>query len=95
MLKQEGRTVASGARQAGEGLPRQHRLGLLGMGFCCFPAGFSLDGPAPASHHSWSPVLDPNLQKQDFLGMAWDGVLAPPSSLGRVLGGTCSCHTPA
>lgn len=66
--------------------------GLSGMGFCCFPAGFSLDGPAPAGHRSRSPVLDPSSEKQDFPGMAWDGGLAPPSSPGRVLGGTCSCH---
>ena len=24
--------------------------------------------------------------------MVWDGVLAPPSSLDRVLGGICFCH---
>lgn len=43
---------------------------VLGDGvFCCFPAGFFWDNPAPV-HPSWSPVLDPSLENQDFPGMA-------------------------
>lgn len=54
------------------------------MGFYCFPVGFSLDGPAPASCCSQSTVLDPSLEKQDFPGMAWDGMLAPPALPGSI-----------